>query len=457
MATPVLIVGHKNPDNDSIAGAVGFAYYKNEMMKRTLAQNPDAEEFEYIPCRLGPLPEESEAILSEYGIEAPQLISHVYARVCDVMTSPVISLPGSATLLQASQLLAVHDIRSIVVTDENGKYAGVVSSRTIAERYISTVCKGAKDATEESASMIAADLQASLTQDIMSLVDNRPMIVAPNDLYNDVFEDLMANELREAVVLDEEGVAVGIVTRSDVAVKPRRKVALVDHNEFSQAADGLHEAEIVEIVDHHRIGDVCTNQPIRFTNMPVGSSATIITCKLRNAGIDIPEGIAATLLSAILTDTVILKSPTATEVDREQVEYLAGIIGQDPTEFGLHVFNARGGDAEMDVKTLVTADSKEFKIPEGTILIAQHETVTLDTVMQREEEIREFLRDLKEKNSYEFVLLLVTDIIAEGSNFLVEGDHKKVDKVFGIDSSVATWMPGVLSRKKQVAAPLLEA
>ena len=457
MATPVLIVGHKNPDNDSIAGAVGFAYYKNEMMKRTLVQKPDAEEFEYIPCRLGPLPEESEAILSEYGIEAPQLISHVYARVCDVMTSPVISLPGSATLLQASQLLAVHDIRSIVVTDENGKYAGVVSSRTIAERYISTVCKGAKDATEESASMIAADLQASLTQDIMSLVDNRPMIVAPNDLYNDVFEDLMANELREAVVLDEEGVAVGIVTRSDVAVKPRRKVALVDHNEFSQAADGLHEAEIVEIVDHHRIGDVCTNQPIRFTNMPVGSSATIITCKLRNAGIDIPEGIAATLLSAILTDTVILKSPTATEVDREQVEYLAGIIGQDPTEFGLHVFNARGGDAEMDVKTLVTADSKEFKIPEGTILIAQHETVTLDAVMQREEEIREFLRELKEKNSYEFVLLLVTDIIAEGSNFLVEGDHKKVDKVFGIDSSVATWMPGVLSRKKQVAAPLLEA
>lgn len=457
MATPVLIVGHKNPDNDSIAGAVGFAYYKNEMMKRTLAQNPDAEEFEYIPCRLGPLPEESEAILSEYGIEAPQLISHVYARVCDVMTSPVISLPGSATLLQASQLLAVHDIRSIVVTDEDGKYAGVVSSRTIAERYISTVCKGAKDATEESASTIAADLQASLTQDIMSLVDNRPMIVAPNDLYNDVFEDLMANELREAVVLDEEGVAVGIVTRSDVAVKPRRKVALVDHNEFSQAADGLHEAEIVEIVDHHRIGDVCTNQPIRFTNMPVGSSATIITCKLRNAGIDIPKGIAATLLSAILTDTVILKSPTATEVDREQVEYLAGIIGQDPTEFGLHVFNARGGDAEMDVKTLVTADSKEFKIPEGTILIAQHETVTLDAVMQREEEIREFLRDLKEKNSYEFVLLLVTDIIAEGSNFLVEGDHKKVDKVFGIDSSKATWMPGVLSRKKQVAAPLLEA
>ena len=456
MATPVLIVGHKNPDNDSIAGAVGFAYYKNEMMKRELAQNPDAEEFEYIPCRLGPLPEESEAILSEYNLDAPQLISHVYARVQDVMSAPVISLPGSATLLEASQLLADHDIRSIVVTDEVGKYAGVVSSRKIAERYISTVCKQ-DDSGADCASAIAADLQASLTQDIMSLVDNRPMIVSPDDLYNDVFEDLMANELREAVVLDGDGVAVGIVTRSDVAVKPRRKVALVDHNEFSQAVDGLSEAEIVEIVDHHRIGDVTTNQPIHFTNIPVGSSATIITLKLREAGIEIPEGIAATLLSAILTDTVILKSPTATDIDREQVNFLADIIGKDPVEYGLHVFSARGGDAEMDVKTLVTADSKEFKIPEGTILIAQHETVTLDAVMQREEEIRTFLSDLQKKNGYVFVLLLVTDIIAEGSNFIVEGDHKKVDKVFGIDSSKATWMPGVLSRKKQVAAPLLEA
>lgn len=457
MATPVLVVGHKNPDNDSIAAAVGFAFYKNEMMKRQLAQNPDAEQFEYIPCRLGPLPEESEAILGEYGVEAPQLISHVFARVQDVMTSPVISLPGSATLLEASQLLADNDIRSIVVTDEEGKYAGVVSSRKIAERYISTVCQASHDASVETAGAVAADLQASLTQDIMSLVDNRPMTVAPDDLYNDVFEDLMTNELREAVVLDGDGKAVGIVTRSDVAVKPRRKIALVDHNELAQAVDGAKEAEIVEIVDHHRIGDVTTNQPIRFTNMPVGSSATIVTLKLRDAGIEIPKGIAAVLLSAILTDTVILKSPTATDVDQEQVDFLASIIGQDPTEFGLHVFNARGGDAEMDVNTLVTADSKEFKIPEGTILIAQHETVTLDAVMQREEEIRECLREIQQKNDYVFVLLLVTDIIAEGSNFLVEGDHKKVDKVFGIDTSAAVWMPGVLSRKKQVAAPLLEA
>ena len=457
MATPVLIVGHKNPDNDSIAGAVGFAYYKTEMMKRELAQNPDAEEYEYIPCRLGPLPEESEAILNEYGIEAPHLISHVYARVSDVMSTPVISLASTATLFEAIQLIAENDIRSIVVNDEEGKYLGVMSSRKLAECYISVASSKEGTATEDTFQKIATDLRASLTQKVVDLIDRRGLVVSPDDLFNEVCENLMTNELREAVVVNDDGVAVGIVTRSDVASKPRRKVALVDHNEFSQAVDGLEEAEVVEIVDHHRIGDVTTNQPICFTNLPLGSSATIITLKLREADIEIPQGIAAVLLSAIMTDTVILKSPTATDVDREQVEYLAGIIGQDPVEFGLHVFNARGGDAEMDVHTLVTADSKEFKIPEGTILIAQHETVTFDAVMQREEEIRECLRGLQKEHGYVFVLLLVTDIIAEGSTFLVEGERKRVDRVFGIDSAKSIWMPGVLSRKKQVAAPLLEA
>ncbi|MEF2846042.1 MAG: CBS domain-containing protein, partial [Eggerthellaceae bacterium] len=137
MATPVLVVGHKNPDNDSIAGVVGFSYYKNEMMKRELAQNPDAEAFEYIPCRLGPLPEESEAILTEYGLDAPKLISDVYARVSDVMSAPVVSLPETATLLEAARLLADHDIRALVIVDAAGKYVGLLSSRIIAERFIS--------------------------------------------------------------------------------------------------------------------------------------------------------------------------------------------------------------------------------------------------------------------------------------------------------------------------------
>jgi len=175
--------------------------------------------------------------------------------------------------------------------------------------------------------------------------------------------------------------------------------------------------------------------------------------------VEIPEGIAAVLLSAIMTDTVILKSPTATDIDRDQVEYLAGILGVDPTEFGLRVFKARGGEGDITVKDLVEADSKEFQLGDHTVLLAQHETVDLEAVMAREGEIRAHLKQLRETRSYEFVLLMVTDIMAEGSMFIVEGNRRIVNRVFGIhcEGEGGTWMPGILSRKKQVAARILGA
>ena len=181
--------------------------------------------------------------------------------------------------------------------------------------------------------------------------------------------------------------------------------------------------------------------------------------EFRRHDVELPPAIASVLLSAIMTDTVILKSPTATYVDREQVEYLAKIAGVDPIEFGLSVFKCRGGEDDMPVSKLVGADSKEFQIGDSTVLIAQHETVDLPAVMKREDEIRAHMRRLREDHGYEFVLLLVTDIVAEGSQFLCEGNRRIVNRVFGIECTGegGTWMPGVLSRKKQVAARILGA
>ena len=207
-------------------------------------------------------------------------------------------------------------------------------------------------------------------------------------LLREAIEDLMASDLREAVVLGEDGRAIGIVTRSDVAVHPKRKVVLVDHNELRQAANGIEEADVVEIIDHHRIADVSTANPIKFVNLPVGSSATIVALEFERHGIEIPKGIAAALLSAVMTDTVILKSPTTTWTDQCVVNRLAEIVGQDPTEFGLAVFKCRGGDADMPIDKLVGADAKEFSIGDEVVLIAQHETVDLESVMSREAEIR---------------------------------------------------------------------
>ena len=436
MAIPVLIVGHKNPDNDSISAAVGYAYLKNELMKRTLEQNPEAEEYEYIPARLGPLPQESEAILNEYSVAAPELINHVQ----DVMTTDPIGLSLDSTLLDAGRLLRRHNKRAVIVTDEEGKYKGLVSLRMVANRYVSAMdhCDG--DDCAKDLENAANDLAASLSQPVSELIEEDVVFLNKDDLLKDSAPSILMSQLREGIVLDDEGHCIGIVTRTDVAKRPKR----------------IDEAEVIEIIDHHRIGDVSTANPIRFMNMPVGSSATIVALQFMENAVEIPRSIAAVLLSAIMTDTVILKSPTATQIDEEVAEKLAAIVGSPVKDFGMKVLSYRGGDADLPIEKLVTADSKEFVVGDDTILIAQHETVTLDVVMQREDEIRKFLSDLREKNDYAYVLLLVTDIFEEGSMFIVEGLHGHVDRVFGIDSSKSVWVPGILSRKKQVAAPLLE-
>ena len=309
MADNVLIIGHKNPDNDAISAAIGLAYFENMQAKKR------GDLTQYEAARLGPCPPETAWNLQEAGIAEPQLIE----------------------------------------------------------------CVGAGD-----------------------------------------------------------------------------MVMLVDHNELGQAVDGLSQAAVVGVVDHHRIGDVTTAAPISTTVRPWGSTATVITWLMRESNIEIPPNIARVLLSAILTDTVIQKSPTATPEDDRQIAYLEEITGLERVSFGQDLFRCRGKEEDLDIERFVEADSKEFTVAGKTVLIAQHESVDFAAAMKREEEARSHMRSLIDAKGYDFVLLMVTDILEEGSNFLVEGNREVVDQVFGIDSSTAVWMPGVLSRKKQVAAPLLE-
>ncbi|WP_165172943.1 putative manganese-dependent inorganic diphosphatase [Adlercreutzia sp. ZJ242] len=451
MSSPVIVVGHRNPDNDSICAAVGYAYLKNELARR----EGRADEVTYLPARLGPLPPESEWVLEANGIPAPRIIPHVHARIADVMTTNLVTINHDATVLEAGRLLRQNNIRSLVVTNDDGTFRGLIATRAIANRYISAT--DLLDEGETNSMAVAASLIESLGQRVRELTEENVLVLDAEGLLKDAVEDLISSELREGVVIDDDGFCIGIVTRSDIATGPRRKVVLVDHNETRQAAPGIEEADVVEIIDHHRIADVMTSNPIQFLNLPVGSTATIVTMEFRKHGVEIPRNIAAVLLSAIMTDTVILKSPTATQVDSDQVAYLAEIIGTDPTEFGLQVFRTRGGEDDMPVKDLVEADSKEFLLGDKTVLIAQHETVDLAAVMSREQEIREHMRSLLEASGYEFVLLMVTDIVAEGSQFICEGNRRVVNRVFGIECTGegGTWMPGILSRKKQVAAKIL--
>ena len=455
MAAPIIVVGHRNPDNDAISAAIGYAWLKNELAKRDAVPGEDVPT--YVPARLGPLPRETAGVLDKWGIDVPMVINNLFARVSDVMTCDPISIGAKAKIIEAGRVLRKHNVQALVVTNEDGTYKGLISTRMIANRYISaTDVLETEGATEMS---VAADLIASLDQTVDTVMEHGILTLNKDGRLDEAVSDLMNQPFREAVVLDEDNMPIGIVTRSDIAVHPHRKVILVDHNEVSQAAAGIEDAEVVEIIDHHRIADVSTIYPIKFINMPVGSSATIVTLEAQRYGVTIPREIAAVLLSAVMTDTVVLKSPTATPIDAQVVDFLAEIVGMEPLDFGMEVFSFRGGDDDMPIDKLVSADSKEFDLGEGTVLIAQHETTNLDSCMGREKEMRAYMRELIEKNGYICVLLMVTDIIAEGSQFLCEGNRRIVNRAFGIECTGegGTWMPGVLSRKKQVASRILEA
>jgi manganese-dependent inorganic pyrophosphatase len=219
----------------------------------------------------------------------------------------------------------------------------------------------------------------------------------------------------------------------------------------------VEEASVVEIVDHHRIGDVQTSAPIAFIGRPVGATATIVAERYRDVDMDPPLPMAGLLLAAVLTDTVLLKSPTTTDSDRAIVEWLSGLVDVDPVEFALEMFRARSSGAEFSVEDVVTRDLKEYRIRDARVAVAQIETVDADQVLAHRESIVAYMESLARLRGYDTVVLMVTDVVREGSELVVTGRLRPVEKAFGVDfSGGSAWFDGMLSRKKQVAPQLLE-
>lgn len=263
---------------------------------------------------------------------------------------------------------------------------------------------------------------------------------------------------RDAVVVDEAGHAVGILTRTNLARGLRRRVVLVDHNEASQSAPGIEDASVVEIVDHHRVGDIQTTGPILFLNLPVGSTATIVATRYEDLGVAVPSSMAGLLLSAILSDTVLLKSPTTTQIDRTVADRLAAIAGVEPYEFGMEVFRSRSAGEVFSAEHVVSADVKEYRVGDVVVSIAQFETVSLAEVMQHADELAAALEALRERRGHDLAVLMLTDIVREGSEIFAAGKVRLAERALQVSLATGSaWMDGVLSRKKQVAARLLEA
>jgi manganese-dependent inorganic pyrophosphatase len=290
------------------------------------------------------------------------------------------------------------------------------------------------------------------------LMDDEPLTAAPDDVLEDVTPDILEVGYRAAVVVDSSRCPLGLVTRSALVGPAPRKVILVDHAEESQSAPGIEQAEIVEILDHHHIGSIETRVPVRATFDPVGSTATLVFERFAASGLEPGRPAATMLLAALLSDTVVLTSPTTTERDRRVASLLGEQLDVDPERFGMEMFRASSDVSELSCEEIVARDAKAYELSgDRTALVGQVEVVG-DELLSRAGELCEALESVRAEAGHAIAALMVTDIVEKGTTLLVAGEVGAVERAFGEQAQDgAITLPGVMSRKKQVAPKILAA
>ena len=235
-----------------------------------------------------------------------------------------------------------------------------------------------------------------------------------------------------------------------------KKIVLVDHNEVGQAVDNIKEATLMEVVDHHKIGDITTPSPIFFHNEPVGSTATIVSAMYDQYKVPITREMAGVMISAILSDTVLFKSPTCTDKDKAEVEKLAKIIGEDYMQYGIAMLTAKSDISSKNARDIVKGDYKHFDFAGTKAGIGQIEVMDLSVLAPRKKEILEDMEKVRKEEGLSFVLIMLTDVMKEASDLLFVGTPvDKFEKAFdGKMENSSIYKKGVLSRKKQVIPPL---
>jgi manganese-dependent inorganic pyrophosphatase len=537
MAT-IYVTGHRNPDADSIASAIGYAELKGRLDTRNT----------YVAVRLGECNAQTRWLLERSGAKQPQFLPHVMVRACDVMHSkfPVASL--QAPIREAGLEMARGGLEIVPVVDDDGALAGVLTERALARRFIRETREtstlqdaptrvsaivdvlggklltgddkpltgrvwvhsmdpsrsGASEgdvvvvgnrsdaqrlAIERGAQLLVLSNATEPPDEILALARERgiAVIVSPLDSYvsgrmitlaapcealmerepltatteflvDEISEQIKESHYGAAVVVDPQRRPVGVVTRSDLVAPPRRRVLLVDHAEMAQSVSGVEQAEIVEILDHHHIGSVETRVPVTATFDPVGSTATLVIERFRQSGMEPSPPTAMMLLGAVMSDTIILNSATTTERDHRVVDYLERVLALDAADYGRQMFEATSDVSEVTAEEIISRDAKQYHASSGhQICIAQIEVVG-KALLDRSEELVAAMRKARESRDLQLYALMVTDVLTKGTDLLVAGDVNGVARAFGIpahDSQIE--LPGVMSRKKEVAPKLLAA
>ena len=543
-AHKVVVIGHRNPDTDSICSAIAYAELKNK-----------TSDLVCEPRRAGKMNQETEFVLKKFGVKPPRMCTDVNPKIRDVDYREMPGIAGSTSLRRAWEIMRDQQVDTLPVTSPDNELEGIITVKDIAtanmdlfdtgilaksrtsfknilETLDGAMVVGSEDAVcttghirigtatpemlentvekgdiviltnryesqlcaiEKEASLIIICNGSKVGRTIQRIAEETGVAImtTPVDTYaagklisqcapisyymtrDDIMKFTLVTPVADVMrvmakvrhryfpILDEEGKYCGLVSRRNVINLRKRRIILVDHNESTQAVEGFDQAEILEIIDHHRIGSLETSGPVYFRNQPVGCTATIVTQMYDENGVEIQPQTAGLLLAAILSDTLAFRSPTCTPVDVACAKRLAKIAGVDVNEFANEMFEA---GEKLDGKTaeeVFLQDFKVFMCGDIRFGVAQGSYMTRKNLLAAEALLAPYLEEARNKQNVEDLYMLLTDVPKEESVVISTGRYASEVLAEGFDTKPAedgSWtLPGVVSRKKQFIPALMTA
>jgi manganese-dependent inorganic pyrophosphatase len=541
MEDTIYIVGHRNPDTDSICSAIAYAELKKKLGNNAVA------------ARLGEINKETEFILDYFNTTVPEYLQTVKTQVSDLNIDKVIPVSPDVSVKTAWTIMKKNNVKTLPIADDNERLIGIATLSDITTKYMDTlenniiaasktplrniletlnakIIHGKQENFKTSGNVLVAamspdqmkpyidkgdivilgnrsDTQVKalelgancliitggydIESDTLSYASSCDCIIMSTpydtfttarlinqsipvkhimttedlisfdieDFIDEIKDKMLQTRYRSYPVVDDHNRIKGFISRYHLISQKRKKIILMDHNEKVQSVNGIDEADVLEIIDHHRIADVQTGRPIFFRNEPVGSTSTIVANMYFENGIRPHKNIAGILCAAILSDTLKFKSPTCTYVDIMNAERLAEIADIAIEEFALEMFKAGSSLQDRTPEEIFYQDFKEFTLGRYKIGIGQVSTAGTENIKEIKDSMLDYMNSVYKNKNYNLVMMMLTDIIKEGSEILFAGEAKDlINKAFNVEPGEnSVYLQGVVSRKKQIIPPLSAA
>lgn len=540
---PVWVIGHRNPDTDSICAAIAYADLQNHL-----------SETKYEPKRAGNPNEETKYVLRKFKVKMPAYVDDVRTQVKDIAFRRTIGVNSNISLKRAWELMTTSKVVTLPITDENNELLGLIVNGDIAESYMDvldtrilaeartpyknmietlngTILVGnehgryirgkvivaadslpmAEESMEKDDLVILGDRESmqkcalkhnascliicggtQVSKQILSEAQDKECVIISTpydpftvsrlimqsmpikqfmrtknlkkfdieDYVDDVREVMSKARHRDFPILDHDGYYIGMISRRNLLNMQKKRIVLVDHNERQQAVHGIDNADILGIIDHHKIGSLETPVPVMFRNQPVGCTSTIIYQMYQENGVKITKPIAGLLCSAIISDTLLFRSPTCTELDKQAAGQLAEIAGIDMEKHANEMFRAGSNFNSKTTEEICYQDFKTFTAGEIQFGVSQISAMSREELDEVKERVLPYQATIMEERKLNMVFIMLTDILNESTELIClgKGADEAVEKAFYKQKiNDGFRLRGVVSRKKQLIPELLDA